>query len=215
MERNCVILIDCFSDYELTDHAIQYIDQYKPKFVVGAGYNLTFWTPVRGTELTINGYGQAQGLFDCLGDHSLPFNSQIKQHLNKVNIPLVNITSAEKFVEYAISKNISSLTIMGSSWGNCLHTRELGINHLPKLLPKNIRFLAYPSACANKADEPHVIYQIKRDSDWLEVPDTSQQIWEFTGRLQTVIEESTSILPDRRAMPNLDIQITRRERPAC
>ena len=183
MEKNCILLIDCFDDFELVDKVIEYIIKYKPICVVNAGYSMILWAPVRGTELTLNDFGQVYGLFDCIGDHTLHFNSRLTQYLNKVNIPIIDIIFADKFIEYAISNGITSTTIMGSSWGNCLHTRELGINNLPKLLPKGMRFLTYPEACVHKTDDPTVIYQIKRDNKWSPLSDNDEFIWEFTDSI--------------------------------
>ena len=215
MKRNCVIIIDCWDNFPRADKVISYMMRYKPMFVVNASYHIGFWAPAQGKTVIVKDTGQAHGLFDFLGDLTLPFNSQIKKHLNKNNIPLIDITSSEEFIEFATLKKISSITVMGSSWRNCLHNRPLGINYLPRLLPEKVRYLTYPMGCMPRADEDQVTQQIETDSDWIELPNTDRQIWEFVRDRQIVLKDnSTVFVKDSRKQEPVNTNIiSRREKP--
>jgi hypothetical protein len=181
MNKNCVILIDCWETFPLFNQVIDYLIKYKPKFVINASYPIDFWTPSNDNLIFPKKHGEQLGLFSYIGEVVLPTSSFILNYLKNNNIFLENIISIDEFVKFSKAEDISSVTIVGSSWNNCLHNRPLGINYLPASLPNNIKYFAYPDACVRNNTAITVYEQIVDDVDWEPVINTNNELWEFIG----------------------------------
>ena len=180
MNKNCLILIDVREDFPLYLDTINYIEKFKPAFVINANYPIDIWVmssnnPIKAKKNSHDFLGR----FDNFGELNVRNNHNIENYLIANNIKYYNIIDPLELINLDEFKLINSITILGSSWSRCLHQRPLGFNFLPKIINLNIKILTYSLGCCQIPGMPVVDKQIKNDKDWIPTPYTN--LYEYIG----------------------------------
>ncbi len=189
-EKNCILLIDICEPGESVG-IIKYLKRINNDVpVVIANYGLELWSHANDNDPEYSKLTNSSefvpgkiitGTFKYFGVVKLPINLKIMDCLKIKNFKVFYITEAVKFVEFVKLNDFTSITLMGAAWHMCLHKRPLGINHLPQLLPKGVKFLTHPAGCVpHNLDGNYVPVeeQIKTDKDWIKF-NQDGTLWEY------------------------------------
>ena len=190
-EKNCILLIDIFEPGE-SSSIIEYLKSINNDVhVVIANYGLALWYHADDDEPEYQKLVKSskivpgklvRGTFKYFGLVNLPINLKIMDYLKIKNIKVSYFTEAVEFIQFVKLNSCTSITLMGAAWHMCLHNRPLGINYLPQLLPKGVKFLTHPAGCVpynlDAGKGVPVEEQIKTDKDWIKFNENGT-LWEY------------------------------------
>lgn len=95
----------------------------------------------------------------------LPTDSKLVKYLSTRTDPVLNIVHYKKLKRAIRQHSISTISVMGAAWLECVHNRPVGILALEQL---PIRVIVNPNCVQsmNVCTDPTMVEQLSQDPNW-------------------------------------------------